>query len=124
MRELQPNCDQSLIEDYLQQELLKANTILPRWDGGTLRFWEFDPNLFSVTLRIEKEAVVGNLTIICITPLSMSGPFEWGKCEIRLTKDEKSFVVSDAKASLRLRACVVDVVENWEPLNSIFKIEP
>jgi hypothetical protein len=121
MKELRADCDQSLIEDYFQQELQKASTILPLWDGGTVWFWEFDRELFSVTLRIEKEAVIGNLTIICTTPISQSGPFEWQDCEVRITKDQESFVVSDAKAAFRLRACVVDVVENCEPLNFIFK---
>jgi hypothetical protein len=124
MKELRADCDQCIIDDYFQQELLKASTILPRWDGGTVWFWEFDRDLFSVTLRIEKEAVVGNLTIICTTPTSQSGPFEWSDCEVRLTKDEKGLVVCDAKASFRLRACVVNVVENREPLNFIFNIKP
>lgn len=121
MTELRANCDQSQIEDYFQQELRKANAILPNWDGGTVWFWEFNRELFSVTLRIEKMGVAGNLTIICDTPLSQSGKFEWQDCEVRITKDRKSFVVSDVKASFELRAFVVDVIENCEPLNFIFK---
>jgi hypothetical protein len=121
MAELRANCDQSLIEDYIQQELLKASKILPHWDGGTVWFWKFDRDLFSATLRIEKESLLGNLTIICTTPISFSGPFEWQDSEVRVTKDEESFIVSDAKASFLLRACVVDVIENCEPMNFIFK---
>ncbi len=106
MTELEATCDQSLIEDYFQQELLKASRILPHWDGGTVWFWEFDRDLFSVALRIEKESVLGNLTIFCSTPLSYSGPFDWQDSEVRITKDEQSFIVSDAKESFLLRACV------------------
>ena len=73
MTELRADCDQSLIEDYFQQELLKASKILPHWDAGTVWVWEFDRDLFSVTLRIKKESVLGNLTIICTTPISYSG---------------------------------------------------
>ena len=121
MTELRADCDQAQIEEYFQQELLKANAILPNWDGGTVWFWEFDRELFSVTLRIEKMGIVGNLTIICSTPVSQSGAFDWQDCEVRITKDQKSFVVSDVKASFELRASVVDVIENYEPLNFIFK---
>jgi hypothetical protein len=121
MTELEPTCDQSLIQDYFQQELLKTSKILPHWDGGTVWFWEFNKDLFSVTLRIEKESVLGNLTIICTTPIWHSGPFEWQDSEVRVTNDDQSFIVSDAKASFLLRACVVDVKENCEPMNFIFK---
>jgi hypothetical protein len=121
MAELRGNCDQSLTEDYLEQELLKARDILPQWDDGTVWLWEFDRELFSMTLRIERESTPGNLTIRCTTPISMSGPFEWSNSAVRVTRDKQSFVVSDTKASFSLRAHVVDVVENCEPLNFIFK---
>jgi hypothetical protein len=123
MTELNANCDQTLIEDYFKQELLKASKILPHWDGGTVWFWAFDRDLNTLTLRIEKQSVRGNLTIICDAPISQSGPFEWQESEVRVTKDRESFVVSDARASFVLRACVVDVIENCEPMNSIFKNE-
>ena len=121
MKELRGDCDQSLTDQYFEQELRKANEILPRWDGGRVWLWEFDRDLFSVTLRIEKESTPGNLTIICDTPICMSGPFEWGRSAVRVAKDEQSFIVSDKEAGFSLRAEVVDVVENCEPLNFIFK---
>jgi hypothetical protein len=121
MEELRGDCDQALVEQYFEQELRKARNILPRWDGGTAWLWEFDREIFSVTLRIEKESNPGNLTILCETPISMSGPFEWNDSELRVTRDERFFTVSDLKASFSLRASVVVVVENREPLNSIFK---
>ena len=123
MKELRADCDQSLIEEYFDQELRKASAILPLWDGGTVWIWEFDRSIFSLTLRMEKPSTPGNLTIVCTTPLSQSGPFEWRDSELRVTRDDKSFVVSDAKAGFVLRACVVDVLENCDPQNSIFKVD-
>jgi len=121
MVELEPNCDQSQIEEYFLQELAKACEILPKWDGGVAWVWQFDRELFTLTLRIEKQGIAGNLTMVCTTPLSHSGPFQWRNCEVRLTKDDASFWISDAKASFLLRAAVVDVYEDCDPLNAIFK---
>lgn len=114
MTELNADCDQSLIEGYFQQELLKAAKILPQCDGGAVCFWEFDRELWSVVFRIKKESMPGHLTIDCTTPLSYSGPFEWQDCQVRVMKDAISFIVSDAKASFSLRSCVVDVEQSCE----------
>lgn len=120
MPELRADCDQSLVDDYFDQELAKASSILPTWDGSAVWFWEFDRSLFSVTLRLEKRGVAGNLTIVCTTPISMAGPFEWTGSRLRVDRDKDSFVVRDDAVSFLLRAHVVDVIENAEPLNGIF----
>jgi hypothetical protein len=120
MAELRADCDQTLTEDYFQQDLQKATRLLPQWDGGTVWLWDFNRELFSLKFRIEKPSKLGNLTIMCTTPISQSGPFEWQDAEVRVTKDAESFIVSDTKAGFVLRTAVVDILENTEPLNAIF----
>lgn len=120
MPELRADCDQSLVDEYFEQELAKASLILPKWDGSTAWFWGFDRSLFSVMLRLEKRGIVGNLTIVCTTPISMMGPFEWTGSRLRIDRDKRSFVVRDDDVSFLLRAHVVDVIENADPLCVIF----
>ena len=121
MDELRADCDQSLIDQYLEQELCKAQAILPSWDGRAVHFFQFDCEIFAVTFRIEHASRTGNLTIICTTQIVISGPFEWPSSALRLNKDAESLLLSDEKASFLLRAHVIDVIENAEPINVIFK---
>ena len=123
MEKLTGNCDQGQTDEYLKQELKEARKLLPSWDGSTVWVWNYDKELFDITLRLEKESHIGNLTILCTTPIMYHGPFEWSNSRIRITKDDQSFIVSDKDADFYLRAHVVDVAENVEPLNGIFKID-
>ena len=110
MSQIPPNCDQSQLDAYFQQELAAAHPMLESRDGGFAYVAEFDPELFFLTIRVEHESQPNPLLIICETPSHFSGPLEWQNCKLRLTRDGE-FFLTDIGAGVVVRSCVIDVRE-------------
>lgn len=108
-KKLDALCDQSDIEAYFQQELESAQDLLPVWDGSFVEFYEFDRDLFQITLKLKHPDQDGCLYITCDTPEKYTGTFEWLNSNVRISRTNSKFVVSDESAGFRLEAQVVDV---------------
>jgi len=91
--------------------------MLDRWRGGRARMWELTISIKSLTIRVERSGVRGNLHVACIAPTHICGPVEWSDCDIEIALAAgDTFVVRDRRAGLEVHAGHVEVKENCSPV--------
>jgi hypothetical protein len=104
-------------EERRRDRLRHFPTLLARWRGGRARMWELTISLKTLTIRVERKGVSGNLHVCCIAPTHINGPVYWddSDIEIQLAEDE-TFVVRDVRAGLEVRTMNVEIAENCKPI--------
>ncbi|MFT3788753.1 MAG: hypothetical protein QM770_21720 [Tepidisphaeraceae bacterium] len=71
----------------------------------------------SLTIRIEKPGVTGNLHVACIAPTHIRGPVDWDDCDIEVAVgSQDTFVVRDRRAGLEVHTGSIEVKENCMPV--------
>jgi hypothetical protein len=104
-------------EDRLNDILRHFPTMLGRWRGGHARMWELTVSIKSLTIRVEKPGVHGNLHVACVAPTHICGPVDWDDCEIEIALGSRdTFVVRDRRAGLEVHAGHVEVKEDCKPV--------
>src|SRR5947208_3311914 len=71
-------------EECLQEKLRHFPTLLKRWKGGQARMYELTSSHKTLTIRIERSKVKGNLHVACLAPLHIHGPLEWSDCDLEI----------------------------------------
>jgi hypothetical protein len=104
-------------EDPRNDILRHCPTLLSRWRGGRARMHELTASIKTLTIRVERSGVYGNLHIACIAPTHICGPVDWDDCDIQVSiGTDDTFVVRDIRAGLEIHAGRVEVKENCKPL--------
>jgi len=89
--------------------------LLDRWSGGDARMWELTVSHPTLTLRVTKRTSAGCLDIICIDPLSITGPVRWLDANITVEiSDPEGFIVKDRACGLEIKTCSVEAKEHPE----------
>ena len=103
-------------DERRQDRVRRFPTLLARWRGGYAKMWELTVSLKTLTIRVERRMVRGNLHVACLCPSYIQGPVDWEDCdlEVVLTED-RSFIVRDVRAGMEVRAANVHLEENCEP---------
>lgn len=92
-------------------------TLLARWRGGRAKMWELTVSLKTLTIRIERSGVHGNLHVACVGPTHIHGPVYWEDCDIEIILNEdETYIVRDARAGLEVHTRNVDIAENCAPI--------
>ncbi len=103
-------------EERLAETLRHFPTILARWRGGRARLWEYRVSHCSLTIRIERAGVLGNLHIDCSAEL-IHGPVAWDNAEIAISLDaEGRFLIEDRAAGFRVVCYCPSLSENVKPV--------
>jgi hypothetical protein len=104
-------------QERLRDMLRHFPTLLARWRGGYARMYELSISHTTLTIRVERKGVRGNLHVACLAPTHIHGPVEWNDCdiEILLVNDER-FIVRDVRAGVEVQAGSVEVAENLQPI--------
>jgi hypothetical protein len=107
-------------EERRRDQLRHFPTLLERWRGGRAKLWELTASHQSLTIRIERPGVRGNLHVICFGPILIHSPGSWeGSCIDVQLNEEGIFVVGDEKAGVQILARKVEVKENCEPIYTL-----
>ena len=92
-------------------------TVLARWRGGRAKLWELTVSMKTLTIRIERAGVTGNLHVWCFLPKHIQGPVYWDDCDIEVVPlEDGKFIVRDVRAGLEIHAANVGAAENCEPV--------
>ena len=114
------NFDFLIPEDPRLDQLRHCPTLLKRWHGGTAKLWQLTSNHPTLTIRVQRSGVHGNLHVLCIEPFRIRGPGDWwenSSIEIVLSEGE-GFVVRDERAGLEILTASVEIKENCSPLHT------
>jgi hypothetical protein len=105
-------------QERKRDKLRHFPTMLARWRGGHARMWELTVSLKSLTIRVERKGVTGNLHVACIGPVHIQGPVCWdmSDIEIVLPEDHGNFVVRDVRAGVEIETESIELKENCEPV--------
>lgn len=103
-------------EERRQDRLRHFPTLLARWRGGRAKMWELTVSLKTLTIRIERKGVHGNLHVSCIGPIHIQGPVYWDDSDIEIVPLEHGLIVRDARAGLEIHTENVEVAENCKPV--------
>lgn len=104
-------------EERQRDQLRHFPTLLNRWRGGDARLWVYYVSHRSLTIRIERPGVRGNLHVRCGGVIHIHAPSSWedSRIEIDLTEDG-DYVVKDEKAGVQILAGGVSVAEDCKPI--------
>src|SRR5208282_1006294 len=69
--------DDMMPEERRQDRLRHSREMLARWRGGRAKMWELTVSLKTLTIRIERQGVLGNLHVLCMHPTHIHGPVYW-----------------------------------------------
>ena len=104
-------------EERCRDRLRHFPTLLARWRGGRAKMWELTISLKTLTIRIERTGVRGNLHVACMSPTHIHGPVYWDDCDIEIALVEGGgVIVRDVRAGLEIHAAHVEVAENCKPV--------
>ncbi len=104
-------------EERRRDRLRHFPTLLARWRGGRARMWELTISLKTLTIRIERKGVEGNLHVFCLGPSHIHGPVHWDECNIEMVPlQDGGFIVRDVRADLEIHTENVGVAENCKPV--------
>jgi len=96
-----------------RDQLRHFPTLLARWAGGRASIWELTVSLKTLTVRVERSGIQGNLDVHCIGPSHIHGPVFWDNCEITVSlAADDTFIVLDVRAGLEIRTASVEVTEH------------
>ena len=91
-------------------------TILARWQGGRARLWHYMVSHCSLTIRVERAGVRGNLHIGCSAE-SLCGPVAWENADIEISLDlEGRYLIEDRAAGFRVIGYCPSLTENVKPV--------
>ena len=93
------------------------NRILERWNGGNVKLWAYSVTHRSLTLRIERPGIEGNLHIYCSAD-HIRCPTSWNKSDITIERLESSseYIIRDDPAGVEIRGACVELRENVPPV--------
>lgn len=104
-------------EERRQDRLRHFSTLLGRWRDGRAKMWELTVSLKTLTIRIERKGIGGNLHVSCLGPSHIHGPVYWDDCDIEIVPlEDGTFMVRDVRAGLDVRTENVEVAENCKPV--------
>jgi hypothetical protein len=104
-------------EERRQDRLRHFPTLLARWRGGRAKMWELTVSLKTLTIRIERTGVHGNLHVSCLGPSHIQGPVYWEDADIEVVPlEDGPFIVRDVRAGLKIQTENVAVAENCKPV--------
>jgi len=70
-------------------------TMLARWRGGRARHWEYSVSHTTLTIRVVREEVFGNLHITCWAD-DIKGPVAWENSDVTIShRAEGGLVIED-----------------------------
>jgi hypothetical protein len=107
------------MHDRIGEILRHFPTLLRRWDGALARMCEMTISHRTLTIRLERHGQVGNLEIACIGPTVIYGPTDWEDAMMTVEHGPDGFIVSDARAGVRIKTDHVEIAENRKPLNAL-----
>jgi hypothetical protein len=104
-------------EERRRDQLRHFPTLLRRWRGGRAKLWLLTASHQSLTIRIERPGVRGNLHVTSGGLILIHSPGSWEDCciDVELT-EEGTYVVRDEKAGVEIRAKNVSLFENCKPI--------
>lgn len=114
----------TLPDTKFDNELLRSHpilrhfpTLLHRWHGGRARFYNLTDSHRSLTIRVEKTDVKGNLHLT-FSPVHICGPVEWSPAhlEVKLNADGH-YVIYDEEADVTIISDGgIEIAENVQPV--------
>jgi hypothetical protein len=111
------------VSDTYQQKLMRSiATFLKRWNGSEAKLWDYQAAHCALTLRLTSAERKGNLHLICLGPVFITGPVSWANCHIEvfdgcvLPNGDVGYVIVDRSVGFEVRTESVEVKENCRPL--------
>jgi hypothetical protein len=92
-------------------------TLLHRWHGGRARFYDLTDSHRSLTIRVEKSGVVGNLHLT-FSPVHICGPVEWSPANLEVKLNAYGhYVIYDEEANVTIISDGgIEIAENVQPV--------
>jgi hypothetical protein len=103
-------------DERVADSLRHLPTILARWRGGRARLWSYSVSHCSLTIRVERAGVLGNLHIDCSAE-HIQGPVAWENAQIEISVDEEGrYRIEDRAAGFRVVGYCLALTENVKPV--------
>jgi hypothetical protein len=103
-------------DERLADSLRHFPTLLARWRGGRARLWKYSVSHCSLTIRVERAGVVGNLHIDCSAEF-ICGPVGWENADIEISlAPEGRYLIEDRAVGFRVVGYCPSLTENVKPV--------
>ncbi|MFD0717698.1 hypothetical protein [Paenibacillus sp. GCM10027626] len=106
------------MNDYTEKILKSGRTFLSRWQQANACVWEYHLSHTTITFRLEKPGVIGNLHIACIEPILYSGKFKWNNCcfQVNYNEEKQLYILTDKQNEVSIECEAIEFKENCKPI--------